>query len=151
MTWRLPIAAALCLVVVAGCGLTGTSSSGMSYPAGASLEQFGLRDRCPPEPDCSERAMEAIQAALGRLGPEILNTPIRSNGVEAIPEDRLYVEVTIDPMLEWRTTTGQEGGVTAFRIDLTDEHPYVVVAPRYSFRLSEEDASAIRDALFVAR
>jgi len=95
--------------------------------------------------------MEAIQAALGRLGPEILNTPIRSNGVEPIPDDRLYVEVTIDPMLTWHSKAGAEGGVTAFRIDLTDENPYVVVAPNYSFRLSEADATAIRDALFVAR
>ena len=148
---RLVLAATLCLVVVSGCGVTGTSTSGMSYPAGPTLEQFGLRDRCPPEAECSERAMEAIQAALGRLGPEILNTPIRSNGVEPIPDDRLYVEVTIDPMLTWRSKTGAEGGVTAFRIDLTDENPYVVVAPNYSFRLSEADAAAIRDALFVAR
>jgi hypothetical protein len=148
--WRLGVAA-LWIAVVTGCGAISTSSSGMSYPAGPSLEQFGLRERCAGEGDCDERAMEAIRAALGRLGPEILNTPIRSNGVEAIPEDRLYVEVTIDPMLEWHTSTGAEGGVTAFRVDLTDENPYVVVAPRYSFRLSEADAAAIREALFVNR
>ena len=148
---RFGITAALGLAVITGCGAISTSSSGMSYPAGESLEQFGLRERCAGEGDCDERAMEAIRAALGRLGPEIRNTPIRSNGVEAIPADRLYVEVTIDPMLEWRTTTGAEGGVTAFRVDLTDDNPYIVVAPRYSFRLSDADAAAIRDALFVDR
>jgi len=148
--WR-RISVAAALIVVAGCGAMDTSSTGMSYPAGASLEQFGLRERCGPGGDCGDRAMEAIRAALGRLGPEILDTPIRSNGVEPVPDDRLYVEITVDPMLEWRNATGAEGGVTAFRIDLTDENPYVVVAPKYSFRLSEADAAAIRDALFVAR
>ena len=110
MAGRLVLAAAFCLALVAGCGVTSTSSSGITYPAGPSLEQFGVRERCPQGGDCSERAMEAIQAALGRLGPEILNTPIRSNGVEAVPEDRLYVEVTIDPMLNWRSKAGAEGG-----------------------------------------
>jgi hypothetical protein len=43
------------------------------------------------------------------------------------------------------------GRGSAFRVDLTDENPYVVVAPRYSFRLGEADAAAIRDALFVDR
>ena len=56
-----------------------------------------------------------------------------------------------DPMLEWRTTEGTEGSSAGFMIDLTDEHPYVVVAPRYSLSLSEADAAAIRDALSVRR
>ena len=66
---RFGITAALGLAVITGCGAISTSSSGMSYPAGASLEQFGLRERCAGEGDCDERAMEAIRAALGRLGP----------------------------------------------------------------------------------
>jgi hypothetical protein len=149
---RFATAVALCLVLITGCGVMGTSSSGISHPSGPSLEQFGLRDRCPPETGCSERAMEAVEAALGRLGPEITDTPITSNGgVEGPPADRLYLEVMSDPMLEWRTAEGTEGSSAGFMIDLTDENPYVVVAPGQAFRLADEDAAAIRAALFVAR
>jgi hypothetical protein len=152
---RLVLAATLGLVVVAGCGVTSTTSTGMTYPAGPTLEQFGLRERCPQGGECSDRAMEAFVAALGRLGPEIRNTPITSPGgapaAAPVPEDRLYVEMTVDPMLDWLATTGPGGSGGAFRVDLTDEDPYVVVAPRFSFRLNEADAAAIRDALFVTR
>ena len=155
MRRRFGLAAAICLVVLVGCGMTGTSSSGIAYPAGPSLEQFGLRERCPQGGECSDRAMEAIEAALGRLGPEIRDTPITSPGgapaAAPVPEDRLYVEMTVEPMLDWLAATGIGGSGSAFRVDLTDENPYVVVAPRYSFRLGEADASAIRDALFVDR
>ena len=54
-------------------------------------------------------------------------------------------------MLDWRATTGAGGASAPFSVDLTDENPYIVVAPRYSFRLSDADAAAIRDALFVNR
>jgi len=155
MAWRLVLAAAFCLALIAGCGVTGTSSSGLTYPAGPSLEQFGLRERCPQGGECSDRAMEAFMAALGRLGPEIRDTPITSPGgapaAAPVPEDRLYVEIAVDPMLDWLAATGAGGSGGAFRVDLTDEDPYVVVAPRFSFRLGEADAAAIRDALFVTR
>jgi hypothetical protein len=52
-------------------------------------------------------------------------------------------------MLEWHSSTGAAGSASAFRVDLTNGNPYVVVAPRWSFRLTEADAAAIRDALFV--
>jgi hypothetical protein len=68
-----------------------------------------------------------------------------------VPEDRLYVEITVDPMLEWQSSAGPAGAGSAFRVDLTDSNPYIVVAPRYAFRLSNEDAAAIREALFVDR
>jgi hypothetical protein len=150
MRWRLPLAMAVCVVVVAGCGVSGSSSGGMSYPAGPSLAQFGVRERCPQGGECSDRAMEAIRVALSRLGPEIQDAPITSNGGDGPPADRLYVEITNDPMLEWRAT-GAEGNSSAFRIDLTDSDEYIVVAPRLAFRLADVDAAAIRDALFVAR
>ena len=39
---------------------------------------------------------------------------------------------------------------SVFMVDLTDmTNPYVVVAPQWAFRLSAEDATAIRDALFT--
>jgi hypothetical protein len=146
---------ALCLTVISGCLGTTTSSRSIDYPSGPSLEQFGLRERCADGGDCSERAMEAIVAALGRLGPEIRNTPVTSPGgapaADPVPPDRLVVGITVDPMLEWQATTGAGGSGSAFRVDLTDDNPYVVVAPRFSFRLSDEDATAIRDALFVER
>ena len=153
---RYPLAAVMWLVFVTGCGVMSTSSTSMSYPAGASLEQFGLRERCSEGGgDCDQRAMEAFVAALARLGPEIRDTPITSPGgaprAAPVPEGRLYVEITVDPMLDWVAATGAGGGGGAFRVDLTDENPYVVVAPRYSFRLTDADAAAIRDALFVAR
>jgi hypothetical protein len=155
MPMRIGVGAILCLLLLPGCLATSTSSSSIGYPSGPSLEQFGLRERCPREGDCTARAMDAIVAALGRLGPEIRDTPITSPGgapaAAPVPPDRLYVEITVDPMMEWHATTGGGGSGSAFRVDLTDENPYVVVAPRYSFRLSEQDATAIRDALFVER
>ncbi len=152
MLRRVPLAAALWLVV--GCAVTSTSTS-ITHLAGTGLEPFGVRERCPAGSDCDERMMEAFAAALGRLGPEIRDTPITSPGgapaAAPVPADRLYVEIFVEPMLEWMSTTGAGGSGSAFRVDLTDENPYVVVAPRWSFRLSEADAAAIRDALFVDR
>jgi hypothetical protein len=152
---RSPLAAAFSLVWLVGCAVTGTSTSSVTYPAGPTLEQFGLRELCPRGGECSDRAMDAFVAALGRLGPEIRNTPITSPGgapgAAPVPDDRLYVEISVDPMLDWVTETGPGGSGGSFRVDLTDQNPYVVVAPRYSFRRNEADAAAIRDALFVSR
>ena len=151
---RFTVAAALWLAV-AGCGVMSTTSTSLTHPTGASLEQFELTERCQDGGDCSERAMEAFEAALGRLGPEIRDTPITSPGgapaAAPVPPDRLYVEIVVEPMLEWANGTGASGAAFAFRVDLTDDNPYVVVAPRWSFRLTAADATAIRDALFVER
>jgi hypothetical protein len=135
-----------------GCSGTSTSSTSISTLAGPSLEQFGLRERCERGGgDCTERAMEAVRAALGRLGPEVRDPPI-TNTAGALPPDRLYVHVTSEPQLAWRSSTGAEGTGGGIVIDLTDdENPYALVAPRLAFELSDEDAAAIRDALFVDR
>lgn len=153
---RTVLVAALVLCIGAigsGCGAVRVASTGVSYPSGPSLEPFGLRERCPERGDCNDRALEAIAVALSRLGPEVRDAPITSPGgapaAAPVPPGRLYVEITVDPALEWRASTGAGGAGTAFRVDLTDDNPYVVVAPRYSFRLTEADAAAIRDALFV--
>lgn len=152
---RLAIAAAVWTLSLTGCLLGTSSSTSITYPTGASLEQFGVRDRCEAGGDCSERAMGAFVAALARLGPEIVDPPITSPGgapaAAPVPPDRLYVEIYVEPMLEWHSAVGASGAGFAFRVDLTDENPYVVVAPRWSFRLGEADAAAIRDALFVDR
>ena len=144
------------LILLAACGISSTSSISISHPSGPTLEQFGLRERCPRAGECSDRAIEAFTAALSRLGPEIPNAPITSPGgapaAPPVPEGRLYVEILADPMLDWQTsTTGPGGSGSAFRVDLTDQNAYVVVAPRYAFALSADDAAAIRDALFVDR
>ena len=149
---RVPVIALLALVTltVGGCFATSTSSSGIGYPAGPSLAQFGLRERCPQGGDCSERAMEAVEAALGRLGAPIEDTAITTTGGPTSP-DRLVVEVSGDPPLAWRSEGGAEGSGSVVRVDLTDGDPYVVVAPRQAFRISGEDAAAILGALFVRR
>jgi hypothetical protein len=140
------------LVVVAlsasGCLVTSTSSSGMGYPAGPSLEQFGVRERCPQGGDCIDRATDAVEAALGRLEEQIDATLITTTDGPP-PDDRLYVDVDRDPPMEWRLLNGMEGTSQGVMVDLTDDDPYVVVAPGLAFRLSAEDAAAIRDALFV--
>jgi hypothetical protein len=133
----------------AGCGVTSVSTSGLGHPAGPTLEQFGLRERCLRGGDCSQQAEDAIEAALGRLGAAIENTPIASNA-GAPPVDRLYVQASRDPPMEWRSESAS-GTSLEVMIDLTDENPYVVVAPGQAFRLTEGDAAAIRDALFIGR
>jgi hypothetical protein len=144
-------AAMLVAMSLSACFVTGTSSSGIGFPAGPSLVQFGVVERCQRGGDCTERAMEAIEAALGRLGPELEDTPITTNDpMVPAPGDRLYIQVTSDPMFEWRAEMGT-GSSADVMVDLTDENPYVVVAPGLALRLSDEDAAAIRDALFVAR
>ena len=149
---RFGLAAAICLVLV-GCAITGTSSSGIGFPAGPSLAQFGLQERCGQrEGGCTERAMEAIESALERLGQQMEDTPITTNGSDTPPpEDRLYIQVTYDPMHEWQSSAGPASTGGAFMFDLTDDNPYAVVAPDQAFRLSAEDAAAIRNALFVER
>jgi hypothetical protein len=141
---------ALLTLGVSGCLVTSTSSSGLGYPAGPSLDQFDVRARCERGGDCSQRAMDALETALGRLGAEIRDTPITTTG-DAPPPDRLYVNATSDPPLEWRSSSGAGGSAGGLIVDLTDANPYVVVAPQFAFRLSDEDAAAIRDALFVDR
>ena len=48
---------------------------------------------------CEWEGIEAGRAAsVGRPGHSDL-----SNGVEPIPDDRLYAQVTIHPMLTWRS------------------------------------------------
>lgn len=130
--------------------VTSTSTGGLSHPAGPSLAQFGVLERCQQGGDCTDRATDAVEAALTRLGAMIDDTAITSNG-GVPPEDRLYVEVTRDPQMEWRSETGVEGTSGGVMIDLTDDAPYVVVAPGEAFRLGAADAAAIRDALFVTR
>lgn len=145
-----------CLVTVlaTSCGTTAVASVAVTdLSSGARLEQFGLRARCADGDECNQRALEAFMVALSRLGPEVRNSPITSPGgapaAAPVPPDRLYVEIWADPMLEWHSSTGAAGSASAFRVDLTNGNPYVVVAPRWSFRLTEADAAAIRDALFV--
>ena len=150
---RILITALLGLVALssAACASTSTSSTSISTLAGPSLEQFGLRERCGQGGgDCEERAIEAVRAALGRLGPEVADPPITSTA-GALPPDRLTVQVTSDPPLAWRSPTGAEGAGSGIVIDLTDETAYALVAPRLAFELSDEDAAAIRNALFVER
>ena len=135
----------------AACASTSTSSTSISTLAGPSLEQFGLRERCEQgRGDCEDRAIEAVRAALGRLGPEVGDPPV-TDTAGVLPPDRLTVSVTSDPMLEWRSSTGAQGSGAGIVIDLTDETAYALVAPRLAFELSDEDAAAIRNALFVER
>ena len=154
MTRRLIRPATLLIIVAlttAACSATSTSSTSIGTLAGPSLEQFGLRERCGQGGgDCEERAIEAVRAALGRLGPEVPDPPI-TNTAGALPPDRLTVSVTSDPMLAWRSATGDEGNGAGIVIDLTDETAYALVAPGLAFELSDADADAIRDALFVDR
>ena len=92
--------------------------------------------------------MEAVRAALGRLGAEVTDPPV-TNTAGALPPDRLTVNITSDPPLGWRSATGAEGSGAGIVIDLTDETAYALVAPGQAFELSAEDAAAIRNALFV--
>ena len=56
----------------------------------------------------------------------------------------------VDPSDTWRSETGAEGTAPRVMVDLTDE-PSVVVDDGLAFRISAQDAAAIRDALCVAR
>jgi hypothetical protein len=152
MTRRTAIVSLLALAALgaSGCLATSTSTGGIGYPAGPTLGQFGLRERCERGGDCSERATDAVEVALGRLGPGIEDTPI-ADPDGAPPADRLYVDVDRDPPMEWRSESGAEGSSLGVMVDLTDDEPYVIVAPGVAFRLRPEDAAAVRDALFVAR
>jgi hypothetical protein len=141
---------ALIALMTTACLVTGTSSGGISYPSGPSLAQFGLRDRCPQGGDCTQHATDAVKAALTQLGAIVEDPPVTTTGVAPLP-DRLLIDVDSDPPFSWRAENGAEGESVAVRVDLTDAIAYVVVAPDTAFRLRDEDAAAIRDALFIRR
>ena len=90
----------------------------------------------------------AHRFAIARPIP--LDPPVTTTGVAPLP-DRLLIDVDSDPPFSWRAENGAEGESVAVRVDLTDAIAYVVVAPDTAFRLRDEDAAAIRDALFIRR
>ena len=146
-------AAALLAVLLAGCGIASTSSSGLGYPAGPSLEAFGLRERCGAEDSsCNERALDIIRELLRGLGPRAEN-PVAQGPMEGQPEGLLVVTASSDPQFGFRATDSSEGTTAEVVVDLTpsldgDGSPYVVMEPG-AFEIDPEGANALLDALFV--
>ena len=110
----LPFALVLALV---GCGVTSTSSSGISVPSGASLDEFELRDRCNPKDpteDCTDRALEIAEAMLQRLGQPQPPEDLRA----AVAGPHFDIQVDRDPPWDWRSADGSTGTTPTATIDL---------------------------------
>ena len=148
------VTAAVVLVgVLAGCWVTGTSSSGLGYPAGPGLDEFDLRQRCgDQDASCSDRALEIIRQLLEDLGPRI-EDPAAQPPMEGQPEGLLVITASSDPPFDFRAADGTAGATLDVSADLTpslsgEGAPYVVMDAG-AFEIDPDGATALLDALFV--
>lgn len=145
--------AVLFAILLAGCGITSTSSSGIGHPVGPSLDEFGVRQRCAGEDStCNDRALEIIRGLLGGLGPRVEN-PDAQGPMEGQPDGLLIVSASSDPPFEFLVADGTAGTTADVVVDLTpsidgDGEPYVVMDAG-AFEIDPAAAAALLDALFV--
>ena len=60
-------AALVAVLLLAGCWVTSTSTGGMGYPAGPSLAEFHVRERCGvQDSSCQERAQAVFDDIVAR-------------------------------------------------------------------------------------
>jgi hypothetical protein len=147
-------AAAIALAaLLAGCGITSVSSSGIGHPVGPSLEELGLRQRCSGEDTtCNDRALEIIRELMRRLGPRA-ESPEAHPPRDGQPDGLLLVTASSDPPFDFRAVDSAEGTTAEVVVDLTPSltgggNAYVVMEPG-AFEIGPEGAGALLDALFV--
>lgn len=144
----LALAAMLC-----GCGVGSVSAGGMSMPAGPTLREFGVTERCGrQDPSCSDAAQQLVAPILANLGEAIDDPPMQ--GPDAVPpEDRLIISFDSDPPFPWRSVVGGDGETTRAHVDVTDALDggvaYAVVGDGLAFVVDAGLARRLIDTLFV--
>ena len=146
-------AAALLLVaVVAGCGVTSMAGGGISYPAGPSLDEFHVRERCGgQDQSCHDRAQSLAAGLLRELGAPVADPAVEAPN-DPPPEGRLTIVFDAQPPFEW---TAQEASGSAERVmlDLTGAvrggQSYAVVGPGLAYEVDAQQAEDLLFALFV--
>ena len=137
-------------LLLAGCGVA--SMEGIGYPAGPSLAEFHVRERCgAQDSSCHDRAQAVLDGILGELG-----TPVDDPAVEA-PDDpptegRLLVTFDSEPPFEW-TAEGASGSAERVVVDVTGAlrggQSYAVVGPALAYAVDAQGAEDLLFALFV--
>lgn len=145
----------LVLLLSACLPFTSTSSSGLGHPVGPTLNQFGLRERCPPrEASCSDRAFSVARTTFASLG-EPYEGP---RDIAQPPAPRFTIDFDHDPPFDWRAADGSGGSAGRISVDVTsflrDDGPAFAViggmgdGPAYV--VPDELARQLLDALFTA-
>jgi len=145
-------AALVAVLFLAGCGVTSTSMGGISYPAGPSLAEFNVRERCgAQDASCQERAQTVLDEIVGGLG-----APVDDQAMDA-PNDppaegRLLITFDSEPQFEW-TAQGASGGAERVVVDVTGAlrggQSYAVVGPGLAYEVDAQQAEDLLFALFV--
>ena len=113
---RAVLAIALAMALV-GCGVSSTTSSGITVPAGPQLNQFALAPRCPAgDASCTDRALELAEEMLRHLEAPLPPADGAPTGTGLVVP--FTVQVDHDPSWEWRSADGTSGSTGAATIDL---------------------------------
>lgn len=145
--------AALVVAVLAGCGATSTSTSSISYPAGPSLAEFRVRERCEGEDlSCQDRARTTVEGILGTLGGPADNPALRAPN-DPPPPGRLLITFDAQPPFEFRTFDGEFRSTERIVVDVTAAlrggQSYAVIGPGLAYEIDAEQAEELLFSLFV--
>lgn len=146
-------AALLFAAVLVGCGVTSTAGGAITYPAGPSLAEFHVRDRCgAQDQSCHERAQDMVRVILGELGAPVLDAQVQALD-DAPPEGSLAITFDAQPPFEWQAADGASGTSERVVFDLTGAargaESYAVVGPGLAYEVDAERAADLLFALFV--
>ena len=145
--------AALLLAGLAGCGVASTSTSSISYPAGPSLAEFRVRERCAEQdPSCQDRARTVLKGILGTLGGPADNPALRSPN-DPPPPGRLLITFDAQPPFGFRTFDGEIRSTERVVVDVTAAMrggpAYAVSGHDLAYEIDAEQAEELLFSLFV--
>ncbi|MGZ8476293.1 MAG: hypothetical protein ACXWWQ_08780 [Candidatus Limnocylindria bacterium] len=145
-------AALVAVLLLVGCGVTSTSSSGISYPVGPSLAELHVRERCGAQDgSCHDRAQAALDEIVGELGAPVDDPSVQSPD-DPPAEGRLLITYDSDPPFAW-TAEGASGTADRVVVDVTGAlrggQSYAVVGPGLAYEVDAAQAEDLLFALFV--
>jgi hypothetical protein len=146
-------AALVAALVLAGCGITSTSSGGIAYPAGPSLAEFHVRERCGAQDDsCHERARTVLDEILTALGGPA-DDPVVQSPDEPPAQGRLTIVFDSQPAFEFQAPDGEQRSSERVVVDVTGAlrggESYAVVGDGLAYQVHPEQAEDLLFALFV--
>ena len=144
--------AAIAVLLLVGCGVTGTSTGGISYPAGPSLAEFHVRERCGrQDSSCQDRAQTVLDGILTELGPPVDDPAIQAPN-DPPAEGRLLITFDSQPPFEWAAEAASGSGELVV-LDVTGAlrggQSYAVVGPGVAYEVDAQQAEDLLFALFV--
>ncbi|MEP7082505.1 MAG: hypothetical protein ABI841_05965 [Chloroflexota bacterium] len=145
-------AALIAVLFLVGCGVTSTSSSGISYPVGPSLAKLHVRERCGAQDEsCHERAQAVLDGVVGGLGAPV-DDPAVGAPNDPPSEGRLLITFDSEPPFAW-TAEGASGSAERVVVDVTGAlrggQSYAVVGDGLAYEVDAQQATDLLFALFV--